>query len=159
MLFTALIRRLFLTDEGCLIPLKANTLICDGVQAYYVDANLNKTAFSSARSAVTTTDATVTTIVTIPIIDDTAVFVDTQIAGQRTDAADRAAYELKALVFRAGGGGATIQGPVDTTFSRESVGAYDANISVSGNDALVTVRGQTGHTINWTSAHLALEAA
>jgi hypothetical protein len=67
---------------------------------------------------------------------------------RRTDATDAAGYVRRALVYR-DGGGAIRDGTTDTTFSRETDATYDVYIEVSGNDALIQVRGDTGHTVNW----------
>lgn len=99
-------------------------------------------------ATVTTTDNTDTTIATIPIPDDTVVFIHGEFVGRRTNAADRAGFVREALVFREGGGGATLQGAVGTPFSRDS-NAYNATITVSGNDALLVVQGDAGHNVNW----------
>lgn len=104
-------------------------------------------------NTVTTTDATVTTIATIPITDDTINLIEAHIVGRRTDAADRAAYIRIALVFREAAGSATLEGTVNTQFTRESSAAFDATIVVSANNALVQVTGEVAKTINWECKH------
>jgi hypothetical protein len=79
------------------------------------------------------------------------------ISARRTDAPDRAAYVRRALVYRQGGS-ATIEGAVDTDLTRESDTAWDATITVSGNDARVTVTGTGTEVINWKSKHLLVES-
>lgn len=106
---------------------------------------------------VTTTDNTVTTIATIPIPDDTVVFIHAEYVARRTDAADRAGYVREALVFREGGGGATLQGAVATAFTRESDAGWNATIAVTGNDAILTVEGNAGQTINWRACYYTRE--
>ena len=106
-----------------------------------------------AVTTVATTDATSTTIATIAIPDNTVVLLKTDIVARRTDAAGRAAYMRNALVFREAAGSATILGSVDTPFTRESTVQYNATISVSGNNALITVQGFGTHNIDWKSIH------
>ncbi len=102
-------------------------------------------------NSVTTTDATLTTIATIAIPDDTVVLIEVEVVARRTDAAGRAVYIRRAVIFREAAGGATIQNTVDTTFTRESSGnaPWNATIAVSGNNALIQVTGQAGKTVNW----------
>ena len=104
-------------------------------------------------NTVTTNDATVTTIATIAVPDDTVMLIMAHIVGRRTDAADRAGYARRAVVYREAAGGATLQGTVDTVFTRESEALWDADISVSGNNCIITVKGRAGRTINWKSHH------
>lgn len=110
-------------------------------------------------NTVTTTDGTVTTIATIAIPDNTVVLIKIDVVGRRTDSADRAGYMRNALVYREAAGSATIQGTIDSSFTRESSAPWDATISVSGNNALVTVKGNTGHTVDWKSIHTIEEIA
>lgn len=114
---------------------------------------LDDAVAKSVTNPVTTTDATVTTITTIPIPDDTVVLIDVYIVGRRTNAAGRAVYVRRAVVFREAAGAAAIQGSVDSPLTRESSGGYNATIAVSGNNAIVTVRGLAAHTINWKARH------
>lgn len=111
------------------------------------------------KQTATTTTATVTTVTTIPIPDNTVVLIDAYIVGRRTDAAGRAIYVRRAAVYREAAGAATIEGQVDTPLTRESSGGYDATIAVSGNNAIITVKGLAAHTINWTVKHKEVSAA
>ena len=110
-------------------------------------------------NTVTTTDATVTTIATIAIPDNTVVLIKVDVTGRRTDAADRAGYMRNAVVFREAAGAATIQGTIDSPLTRESSAPWDATISVSGNNAIITVKGAAANTINWKSTHTTQEIA
>jgi len=103
----------------------------------------------------TTTDNSTTTIATIALDDDTVYIIEAYIVARRTDSAGRAGYHRRALVYREAGGSATISGTIDTGFTREEAATnpYDATINVSGNNALIEVNGQNGHTVNWKSFH------
>lgn len=114
---------------------------------------------AGATNTVTTTDATVTTITTIPIPDNTVVLIDAYILGRRTDSADRAVYIRRAAVYREAAGSATLQGSVDSPLTRESAGGYNATIAVSGNNAIITVKGLGGNTINWSATHKEMSVA
>lgn len=99
---------------------------------------------------VTTTTVAVTTLVTIAIPDDTVVLIDVEILARQTNGAGRATYIRRAVVFREATGPATLEGAVDSPFTRESDTPWDATIVVDGgNNALVEVTGQATKEINW----------
>ena len=110
---------------------------------------------------VDTNDATVTTIATLPIADDTVTGLEVRIVGIRTNSPDRLDHIRRATVYRVSGGNATIQGIVDTPYTRNSAGAgvWTATIVVSGTDALVQVKGQTGHDVTWKAFIKVLEVS
>ncbi len=111
------------------------------------------------KNEVSTTDATVTTIATIPIPDDTAVWIETDVIARRTNAAGRGKWKRGALVYREAAGAATLEGAVWTPLTVESDGAWDVTIDVDGNDARVRVTGVASQDINWTSRHTVEERA
>jgi hypothetical protein len=98
---------------------------------------------------VTTTDNVDTTIQTLALADNTVYLLQVYYSARRTDAADRAIYVREACVYREAGGGATLQGAVSTTLTRESDGGWNALLTPSGNDVLVQVNGNAGQTVNW----------
>ena len=98
---------------------------------------------------ISTTDNTVTTIATIAIPDDTVVAFNTSALGVRTNGADQAIYVRQALVFRRGGGPAVLQGSVQNVWTNESDPSWEFTVIVSGNDALVRVRGANGKDVDW----------
>ena len=102
-----------------------------------------------------TTTATPKDVVTIALANNTVYMLQVWITARRTDAAARAAYIRNACVYREAAGIATIQGTVDTQFTRESPGAalWGATIGVSGNNVTITVTGATSETVNWTVAY------
>ncbi len=104
-------------------------------------------------NTVTTTDATLTTIATIPIPDDTVMLINARVVGRRTDAADRIMGEIRTGVFREAAGAATLEGATDLEFVRASDNQFDMQINVSGNNALIQVQGDVGKTINWRCVH------
>jgi len=102
---------------------------------------------------IVTTDGAYNTAATLALPDDTVWLLRVTAVGRRTDAAARAGYLREAVVFREGGGGATIQSTVGTPLTRESVTAWDATIGVSGNNVRINVRGAAGQTVNWVVAY------
>jgi hypothetical protein len=78
--------------------------------------------------------------------------------GYRTDGNDRAGYLRSAVVYN-DGGGANLQGPVNTPMTRESDGGWDVTIDVSGSDARIRVEGDASQTINWQSKHTTNEVS
>lgn len=109
--------------------------------------------FSSVTRGLITTDGVYSTIQTIPIPDDTVCLIEAQVVGLRADADGCSGYLHRAVIYREGGGAATIQGSVDSTLTRETVAAWDSTIQVSGNNVLVVVRGAAGQTVSWKAAH------
>jgi len=105
--------------------------------------------FVVATGAVQTTTAAITTVFTLAIPDNSMVGLEVSVVARATGSADRAQYTLRAGVFRQAGGAATVLGSVAQT-TNESAGAaaWDATITVSGNNALVQVTG-AATTINW----------
>ena len=99
---------------------------------------------------VTTTDATVTTVSTIPIENDAVRSLFIFVVGRRQATGDSATYVITGAVKRSASGAATIVGLM-TIFAREDVGAttWNANVVVSGNDMLIQVQGQAAATVDW----------
>lgn len=105
-------------------------------------------AFTAA--TLTTVGNGLNTIETIAVADNSALILEVSYIGFRTDATGgRAGYKRDAVIYREAAGSATFQGSINTGFTRESVPQYNATIIVSGNNALIQVAGQTGHTVNW----------
>jgi hypothetical protein len=103
-------------------------------------------------AATSTTDATPATISTITMSDDTAMWIEVHIVARRTSGGnDRAYYQRTALIYRAGGGSATIQMGVLGTVTVESNASYDSTITTSGNDVLVRVTGVGSTNISWVA--------
>jgi hypothetical protein len=102
---------------------------------------------------VTTTDATVTTILSITLAATECLLIVADTVAQRTDTtADVAGYTRRAVVRREAAGAASLVSTVDTIgLDKESAGSvtWDATIDVSGNDVRVRVMGQAAKTVNW----------
>ena len=106
---------------------------------------------TTATAEVQTTDATVTTLDSLTLLDENTYHIEAFIVGVKSDGTDRASYHLSATVYRTAAGGATIQGSVTSLHTQESNAAWDADFTVSGNDLRVSVTGVAATTIEWSS--------
>ena len=95
---------------------------------------------------VQTTDATPTTLITIPLDDDTEYIVVARVSLQEDSQADGNAAVRRCWAYRRSGGGATI-GSQDTPFTGQAYGTI--TFAVSSNDLLLQVTGIAATTINW----------
>jgi len=99
---------------------------------------------------VQTTDATLTTISTIPIPDDTTELVEATLIGIKSDGTDRATYKAIQSVYRASAGSATLISTETVIHAVESdVSWTGLSFSVSGNNLLVEATGRLATTIDW----------
>jgi len=103
------------------------------------------------RNTVTTSDATLTTIATIPLTDNTVYFINVDIVARRTDAPDRAVYKRYRAFYREGGGGATALGAMRNRFTEESDTSWTVQMNVSGNNVLIQVQGAAAKNVNWAA--------
>ena len=100
---------------------------------------------------VRTTDATQTTILTVPIAPDSGGVAKVWIGGKRNASADSGAYELTARFHRNGTGAVTLNGGV-TDFSSEGNAAWAVDVAGDGgSNLLVRVTGVAAQTIEWTA--------
>ncbi len=118
-----------------------------GTNEHTVDGKIN-----NRRS---TTDATVTTIATISIPDDTVVWIETNIIARRTDVAGRGKWKRGVLAYREAAGAAAIEGGVWTPLTIKSAipSVWDVDIIESGNNVLIQVTGAAAQSLNWSSQH------
>lgn len=99
---------------------------------------------------VSTTDATVTTISTIPLADDTVYWIRARIIGRQTSGGqNRTVSVLQGAFYRAAAGSATQQGNTFQEFRADSAGGFDSTLSVSGNNVLVQVQGLGATNVDW----------
>lgn len=97
-------------------------------------------------STVTTNDANVTTIVSIPTQNDTTYKLKVEVVARRTSGAQSAGFEINA-VYRNNGGVLTLL-PRDR-LSIEDNFEWNTDVSVSGTNMIVQVTGVASTTINW----------
>ncbi len=100
---------------------------------------------------VTTTDATVTTIDTLPLDDDSVYVIRASIATIENGGGDLAGGEIECLAKRLSGGSAAIQGTVADILRRGSSGSLDFDLTPSGNNIIATVKGLAATTMKWES--------
>jgi hypothetical protein len=106
-------------------------------------------------NAVQTTNATPATILTLALSDNTVYTLIAEVLARDAAGVERAMYAKKALVYRQGGGAATLQGSVQSLHTDvETTAGLDVSISVSSNDALVQVTGLGSTTINWAGTFI-----
>ena len=98
-----------------------------------------------------TTNGVYQPIQVIAIPDDTVCQIEALVVGIRTDAPGSAGYVHRAVIYREGGGNATLQTTVDSNLTRETVPGWDSTIIVAGNNAVIEVCGATGQTVSWKS--------
>lgn len=146
----------FLTSpDGSATPAERLRIASTGNIQHKAHAAFTGSENVESTGAVQTTNATQTSVWSMTLADNTVYFIQAQTVGRGTDGADRMTAIDFALVYRQGGGGATLQGsPVDIVTPIKSTGAttWDVSITVSGNDVRVSVTGAAATTINWATS-------
>ena len=105
---------------------------------------------------VTTTDATVTSVLEYTPTDAYVTQIKARVIGRKSDGTAGAAYEVTACVRRAGGT-VTLIGAVAATSTMEDNASWAATIDVSGTLVRVRVTGVAATTINWKAKAEILE--
>lgn len=109
----------------------------------------------AARQYVTTTDATVTTIKTIPVRIGSVVRLWIEACAVRTGGSsgtsgDSAGYILTATVKNVSGTAALV-GSVTVVSASEDQVAWDCTVSVTSGTAIVTVAGAANNNVSWSA--------
>lgn len=114
---------------------------------------------SSGVRQVQTTDATVTTIATIPTSSDRGYVVRAMVVGTRvTGTNETGAYEV--ICTFENDAGTLTQVSTDTQpHVKEDTAAWDVTINPSGTNILVQVTGEAAKTINWTCLYEVIATA
>lgn len=107
--------------------------------------------------SVKTTDATVTTLDTFNIKPDTCTQLKVYVVARRAGGAsgsanDCASYEISGT-FKDVSGVATILGSLNTV-ANEDQAAWDATLTASGPNVLLTVTGASGNNVTWNAQTL-----
>ncbi len=115
----------------------------------------------STEDEVSTTDATVTTLTTIALEDDTQYQLDARILVVEDDGTDRAVYKRSVAVYRTGAGNATLLGSANDDLTEESGGAsaWDATIDIDSTSVRIRVTGEAAHDLNWKSRYELVKVA
>jgi hypothetical protein len=103
----------------------------------------------SITASVDTTDATLTTIATIALTDDTVYFIEAILTARQTNAANRAIYRRLGCFYREAAGGATRQGNLRSPVTIESNGLWDFQVNTSANNVLLQVQGVAAANVSW----------
>ncbi len=102
---------------------------------------------------VSTIDAAVTTVTTVPMPDDATSVLEVTITAFRTNGADQAVYKNVSLVSRRAGGNCIIEGSGAVSSPIESDTNWVITFVVSTTSILVQVQGFAAKSINWKCRH------
>ena len=152
----------FVTDDGTAIP-ALNILNVLGVDSTEnndngiltrsnpnLSNNLDVVLSNRITGTVTTIDATPTIISTFPLGATPGVYTfDVQIAGYDVTDTAGIGYFIEGSIRTTGAAGTVIGTPDKIINEEAATVTCDANLSVSGNNAIVTVTGIVGKVINW----------
>ena len=119
------------------------------VDGLFKIADTAKANIEWRQAEVQTTDATLTTLQTVAIPTDSEVLLEVRVMGRRASNGDSAAY-VRTARFKNVGGTVTRHN-LQTDYTSEDVGAWNATLVASGTNALVQVTGAAASTIDWTS--------
>jgi len=110
----------------------------------------NSTGIVHDSAAVQTTDATVTTLYSKTLADDTVYVYDVLVTCRDTAGTERAVYSRRVRVHRESAGVAVL-GTIEASYTDESDAGMNCTFTVSTNDIRVSVTGKAGTTINWAA--------
>lgn len=117
------------------------------------DATNDDPNYRVLQQRVATTDATVTTLQTIPITASRTYLIEARVTARRTGgvsgtADDGAAY-IRRAIYRTVAGTVTLTGAVQDGLTGENPATYDATLTISGANVLVRVTGVATTDISW----------
>lgn len=105
-------------------------------------------------NTVNTTDATVTTVQTIAIPTNTIVMIEARVTARKTSGAgvgtsgDGNGY-IRTAAYANIAGVVTLSGALQTSFTGEGIGAFNATLTISGTNVLVRVTGAINDNVTW----------
>jgi len=100
--------------------------------------------------SVQTTNATVTTIITVPIPTSSTVNIMSNVTGLRSDNVIGAGY-IRIGTYRNNAGTVSIIGGITATHTAENNASWNCTYVISGTNVLVSVIGMAATTINWAA--------
>jgi hypothetical protein len=101
---------------------------------------------------VQTTDATVTTVVSYAMTDETVAAFDVVVtAARRTNVTKAGRWKRSVVYRRTSAGSATIVGAIENGTDQETDSAWDVTIDTSTATVRVRVTGASSTNINWTA--------
>jgi non-canonical (house-cleaning) NTP pyrophosphatase len=107
------------------------------------------------KSTVSTTNATTTTIQTIPVATGQGMLITTRVLSRKTSGAgvgttgDVNAYVRTAKVKNVGG--TVTAGSTSADFTSEDISQFNVTIVVSGTNILIRVDGSANNNVDWTA--------
>ena len=106
-----------------------------------------------------TTDATVTTLASKTLTEGKAYHVEARVVAREGDVINVATYIRRALVYRATGGAAVLQGAdVDVwTLENSSASAWDCILDVDTNDVRLRITGDSSENVEWRATFKVIE--
>lgn len=122
----------------------------------FADAVATNANWEILQAQVATTDATATTMTSIAIPTDSAVYIRVKIVGRRSGGSggangDSAVYERSAR-FKNIGGTVTINN-LQTDYTSEDQLTWNGTLDVSGTSARIRVTGAANNNITWTATY------
>ncbi len=122
----------------------------------YADAGASNANWEMFQAQVATTDATATTLTSVTVPTDSALYLRVKIVGRRTGGSagangDSAVYERSAR-FKNVGGTVTING-LQTDYTNEDQAGWNGTLDVSGASARLRVTGAANNNITWTATY------
>ena len=119
----------------------------------YADSGAVKANYEIFQAQISTISDPVTTIATIAIPTDSHVLIEASITGRCTGGTsgtvnNRAAY-IRTVSLKNNGGTVTAPTP-QADYTYEDVSSWNATISVSSTNAIITVKGALATNIDWT---------
>ena len=102
---------------------------------------------SGPTGAIQTTDATVTTIVSVALAENSTAIISVKAVAYRVGGASRGGWDYSQVWYRIGAGAATLQG--STVAALQETGGYTVTFAGSSGNVLIQVTGAAGETVNW----------
>ena len=122
----------------------------------YVDAGATNANWEMFQAQVSTTNNTVTTLATVATITNTVMLLQVNVLAVRTGgtsgtAGDSGTYIRTARVKNVGG--TVTIASLQTDFTSEDQAAWNATLSVSGTNVLITVAGANNNNVDWVTTY------
>jgi len=120
----------------------------DGIAAGWASSQ-----WQMRQSSVQTLDATVTTLVSIPLLEGEMVIINDTINGFQSDFSDALGATVSITAYRPTGGNVTQIGEEIINVNSTSTADVTADVSVGTQSVIIEVKGVAAETWNWVSTH------
>lgn len=152
------------------LTMNGNTITSDGTAGANIDINLVakgaggltfdgiSTGYSDSQwhirqSELQTTDATVTALVSIPLVEGEMITITSVINGFQSDFTDALGAQVFMTAYRPSGGNVTQIGEEVINLNTTSTANVTADVNVSTQSMVISVNGVASETWNWVSTH------